>query len=331
MEKKIGIAFLVLLCRYFPVHAQQDIQFSQYVFNAVNINPAYAGYKGGTNINAVYRKQWTGFPGSPQTATFSVDWLTPHREDRVALSVRVLSDKLGAQETLSAWGGYTYRIPLNEEGTKRLCFGLGAGVTQYSIDGNVFQYVDNNDNTIPIGKTSHVQPDANFGVYYYTPAYYITASVNDMLAVSTVKAYNWNNQLFSSMVRSPHMYVGAGTVLNVSDAIKIKPSFMWKEDFKGPTNFDFNAFVLLDEVIWLGASYRTAVDLWHKGHLQNDLEQTDAASVIAEVFAAPWLRIGYSYDFTTSGLNSYQTGTHEISVSFFFQKKGNRELSPRYF
>ncbi|RFM26866.1 PorP/SprF family type IX secretion system membrane protein [Deminuibacter soli] len=331
MQTKILILVLVLLCNRFTALAQQDIQFSQYIFNMVNINPAYAGYKGGTNINAIYRKQWTGFPGSPQTAAVSADWLTAHRDERIALSVRVLSDKLGAQETLSAWGGFTYRIPMSEDGSKRLCLGLGMGVTQYSIDGNVFQYTDNNDNTIPVGKASRTQPDANAGIYYYTPNYYFSVSVSDILQVNSIKTYNWNGAVFRSMLRSPHLYVGTGTVIPVSDNFKIKPSFMWKEDFKGPSNVDLTAFVLLHDVLWLGASYRTAVRIWNKSHLQDNLEQKDAVSAMAEVFATPWLRIGYSYDFTTSGLNSYQTGSHEISVSLLFPANGKRELSPRYF
>lgn len=334
MTTKIKIA--LLLCSagmFFQAHAQQDIQFSQYVFNPLFINAAYAGYRGDTYVSAVYRKQWEGIPGSPVTAGVSADWLVPGREERMGFSAKLLSDKLGPQRVLYASGGYAYRIPMDATGAKRLCLGFGVGITQYSLDGNVFKYVDNNDQYIPVGKTNKIVPDANAGIYYYTPNWYLSASVNDLLATRTANVkYSWNDYIFQTMQRSPHLYVGAGTILKFSDNVKLKPSFLWKEDFKGPSNIDLNAFFLLNDVIWLGGSYRTGMRLWNKNNLQSNLEQKDAIAAILDVYATPYLRIGYAYDFTISKLNPYQNGTHEISVGLrFLNKKASRIISPRYF
>jgi hypothetical protein len=108
---------------------------------------------------------------------------------------------------------------------------------------------------------------------------------------------------------------------------------MVKEDFKGPTNVDLNAFLLIADRLWVGGSYRTGVKLWSKPALSKDLEQLDAASVLAEFYATPQLRIGYAYDITISKMASYQQGSHEISVGFLFNSKKyeSRTRSPRYF
>ncbi|RPD41836.1 PorP/SprF family type IX secretion system membrane protein [Chitinophaga barathri] len=326
-----GVILIVCIAALLPAKAQQEVQFSQYVFNMLNLNPAYAGYRGGTSFNAIHRQQWTGIDGAPVTTAASVDWLTNAREERLALGATFLMDELGAQKTISGNIGVSYRIPLDPDGYKRLCFGIAGGVTQYRIDGSVLEYTDANDNHIPVGRPSTIEPDASFGVYYYTPKYYVTASVLNLLNTTSVKSYNWNNEFFTSIVRAPHMYVGAGAVFNLSQGLKLKPSFLWKEDFKGPSNLDLNAFLLIQELVWIGASYRTGFALWDKNNLQSGLERKDAVSGILEVFATKWLRLGYAYDFTVSGLNTYQNGTHEISVSLFFPTKNRKEISPRYF
>lgn len=331
MKTVLAIAMVVLAGMH-KATAQQDVQFSQYIFNPLALNPAYAGYRGATYVNAMYRTQWADFPGSPKTAAISVEWLVPNHDERVAWSARVLSDKLGPQQTTSVFGGYTYRIPLNQEDTRRLCIGIGAGVTQYTMDGNVFRYVDANDPNVPVGKMSKFVPDANFGIYYYTPKFYFSVGGNSILTYNKANtSYNWLGNKFYSMERSMHIYAGTGVMLNLSDNVKFRPSLLWKEDFKGPSNVDLNAFFLLNDLLWLGGSYRTGFKIWDKSHLQNNLEQTDAYALMAEIYATPKLRIGYAYDVTTSKLNSYQNGTHEISLGITFWGKDKMQLSPRYF
>ncbi|RAI97553.1 type IX secretion system PorP/SprF family membrane protein [Chitinophaga skermanii] len=331
MKIKFTVFFVLSFCLLQATKAQQQVQFSQYIFNMLNLNPAYAGYRGGTSLNAIHRRQWTGIKGAPITTAISADWLTNAKDDRLALSAGFMMDEMGAQKTLSGNIGVSYRIPLGADGEKRLCFGINGGFMQFQMDGTVLEYVDENDQRIPVGKPTHTEPDATFGVYYYTPKYYITASVNNLLQSTGMKAYDYNGQFFTSIVREPHLYVGAGAVFNVAENLKLKPSFLWKEDFKGPSNIDVNAFLLIHDILWLGASYRTGFKLWDKTNLQKDLEKQDAVAAMLEVYATKWLRVGYAYDFTTSGLNNYQSGTHEISVSLFFPNKRKREISPRYF
>jgi type IX secretion system PorP/SprF family membrane protein len=332
MKTKNILCLLVVLCGLsLSSNAQQDIQFSQYVFNPLFINTAYAGYRGDTYVSAIYRSQWAGVQGSPKTLAASVDFLAG-RSDQMGLSARIMTDKLGPQRGTNFTAGYTYRIPLDNDGAKMLSFGLGVGIKQYSLDGNAFKYVDGNDQVIPAGNESRIVPDADFGIYYNTPSYYVSVSVQDLLSSQTISAkYALNGEIFKSMERSRHLYFGAGTILDLSDDVKLKPSFLWKEDFKGPSNIDLNAFLLLSERLWIGASYRTGMRLWSKADNLAGLEKKDAIAAIVDIYATDRLRIGYSYDFTISSMNPYEKGTHEISVGLLFPKKDKRALSPRYF
>jgi type IX secretion system PorP/SprF family membrane protein len=312
--------------------AQQNIQFSQYVFNGLSINPAYAGYKEDLYVNAVYRHQWAGFDGAPRTGGISLDGVTAGSDNKVGLGLQMLFDKLGPQEGLSLYGSYSYRIPLDDEGTRRLCFGLGAGVTQYSIDGTALQYIDNEDAAIPLGKKSVWVPDARFGIYYYTSRFYAGASVMDLFSLYTdASRYNWKGNNYATIRKTQHLYITTGAMFPLSERLQLKPSILVKEDFKGPTNVDLNAFLLIDQRLWVGASYRTGVGLWSKTNLQKDLSELDAASVMAEFYATENLRIGYSYDLTVTKMAGYQGGSHEISLGFLIPSKKFVVKSPRYF
>ena len=332
MKTKNILCLLVMLSGLsITARAQQDIQFSQYVFNPLFINTAYAGYRGDTYVSAIYRSQWAGVEGSPKTLAASVDGLVG-KSDQMGLSARIMTDKLGPQRGTSFIAGYTYRIPMSDDKTKMLSLGLGAGIKQYSLDGNAFKYVDGNDQLIPVGNESRIVPDANFGIYYSTPSFYISASVDDLLSGYTIASqYSQNGQTYKTMERSRHIYLGAGTILNLSDDVKLKPSFLWKEDFKGPSNIDLNAFLLLSDRLWIGASYRTGARIWAKADNLEGLEKRDAIAAIIDIYATDKIRIGYAYDFTISSLNPYEKGTHEISVGLLFPRKDRRVLSPRYF
>ncbi|GAA0540533.1 type IX secretion system membrane protein PorP/SprF [Chitinophaga japonensis] len=329
---RAGLIIILLLNIGLRAKAQQNIQFSQYIFNGLSVNPAYAGYKEDLYVNAVYRHQWADFPGAPRTGGVSIDGVTRAPDNRVGLGVQMLFDKLGPQEALSLYGNYSYRIPLDNEDTRRLCVGIGGGVTQYSIDGTALQYTDNDDVALPNGKRSVWVPDARFGIYYYTPRFYAGASVMDLFSLYTdATRYSWKGNNYSTIRKTQHLYVTTGAMFPLSENLQLKPSILVKEDFKGPTNLDLNAFLLISEKLWLGASYRTGVKLWNKSNLPTDLEQLNAASIMAEYYAGDRLRIGYAYDLNINKMAGYQGGSHEISLGFLFPSKRFTVQSPRYF
>ncbi len=319
------------------VQAQQDVQFSQYVFDGLTLNPAYAGYKGDPYLNATFRDQWTSFPGAPKTAMLSFDALTNVPHDMMGVGAQVMYDELGPQTNLSLTGSYSYRIPLSfdEDHPRRLCLGIGGMVSQYSLNGSVLQYEDPNDPLAPaVNVHSKLIPDANFGVYYYTNNFYAGAAMMNLFSLNSTRTiYFANGSTYATLLQGANLYLTVGGMLDLSDEVKLKPSLLIKEDFKGPTNTDLNCFVLLDEIFWVGASYRTSVKLWDKSNLESSLQASDAASVMIEFYATPQLRIGYAYDFTTSGLSNYQTGSHELSLGFSFKtNRSSRYMAtPRYF
>ena len=319
---------LLLLLAVAQAQAQQTVQFSQYIFNGLTVNPAYAGYKEQLNLNTVYRHQWTGIPGAPRTGGFSVDG--PSRENRVGLGVQAMVDLMGPQQAFSLYGSYAYRIPLDEEGTQRLCLGLGIGVTQYSLDGKALIPRENDDPAVPGGKVNTLAPDARFGIYYYTSSFYMGISIMDLFSLYTEKGYFWKGYNFGTIRKTQHLYLTTGCMLYLTDHLRLKPSVMIKEDFKGPTEMDVNAFIQIDNLLWIGGSYRMNPKLW-KQELPDQLQISNAASAIVEYYVSEKLRIGYSYDLNINKLAGYQGGSHEISIGLSFPSKKSSVISPRYF
>ncbi|GAA0564855.1 PorP/SprF family type IX secretion system membrane protein [Chitinophaga japonensis] len=333
MTRKI-ISILFLLTASAAAVAQQNLQFSQYAFNGLSVNPAYAGYKEMWFLNATYRQQWTSLPGAPKTGSISIDGVAPAPDNRVGLGLQFMYDKLGPQQALALYANYAYRIPLDETGNRRICLGIGAGATQYSVDGTALTYNDDNDQAIPPGVARKIVPDFRFGVYFFTPRFYAGLSAMDLLSeINDGTRYSWKGNDYATIKKIRHYYLTLGTMFPLSEHVSFKPSLLVKEDFKGPTNLDLNAVFLVVEKIWLGASWRTGVKVWNKDHLQDNLSQKDAFSFQVQFFATDYLRIGYAYDYTTNGLASYEKGTHEIGIGYglFSRKNKARTLSPRYF
>lgn len=314
--KKGSLVFILLVMLVCAAQAQQEVQFSQYVFNGLSVNPAYAGYREELYLHSTYRQQWAGFQGAPQTGTVALDGITDVYTRRVGLGGQITWDRLGPQESISLYGSYAYRIPVGND--NRLCLGLGLGATQYAVDGRSRKYVDADDPALVLGKQSTLVPDARFGIYYNTYRSFIGLSVMDLFSAYTGgKLYFGNGTLYSTLRRSRHIYLSGGTVLYLTEDVKLKPSVMIKDDLTGPTNIDLNVFVLLQETVWLGASYRAGMNLWKKAPSE-ELSPSTAVSMMAEVFLGDNLRLGYSYDISTNGISKYQRGSHELSIGILF-------------
>jgi type IX secretion system PorP/SprF family membrane protein len=309
--------------------SQQTLQFSQYVFNGLSVNPAYAGYKEDWTVNASYRTQWVGIDGAPRTATLSVDGLTNNADKKMALGLTASNDRLGPQNNTDVYLNYAYRLQLDAADTKRLNFGIAFGATQYSIDGSKFVATDPNDIAAPSSEVGKLTPDFRAGVYYHTPNFYLGASVLNLLA--TAGDHTISDGTYKVIRQARHLYLTGGVLLPLSPMFDLKPTFMIKEDFKGPTNLDLNTYLLIDKKFWIGASYRTGVKLWDKNNLQKDLEPDDAISAIVDFMISDRYRIGYAFDFTMSRLANYQHGTHEISVGITLPAKRGRIKTPRFF
>jgi len=304
-------------------HAQQDAQFSQYMFNGIYINPAYAGYKEQLNIHAFYRNQWTGITGGPKTMSLALDAIA--NNGNVGLALQISKDQLGAQSNLAGYANYAYRIRMNEDGSARLAFGLGVGAVQLGIDGAKL-----NPNEVepdqPTGYQNTIVPDARVGAYYADNRFYAGFSADNLIS----QYMNISRYAFIPQPK-PHYYLTAGALVPLSEDFLLKPSFLLKDDRAGPTSLDLNAFLLLGERIWVGGSYRMGVKLYDKSYLQRDLSMQNSVVAAIEIFASDNFRIGYAYDFSVGPLQGYSGGTHEISIGYYFKTKKTRMLTPRYF
>jgi len=323
---KIFLLLLPVVLSAIKVNAQQTVQFSQYVFNGLALNPAYAGYKEDVTLNLSSRLQWAGINGAPQTGVVSVDGTTNSNSNNIGLGLLATLDHLGPERISSVYANYAYRLRLDELDTKRLCFGIGLGIIQYNLDGSKFNPADDGDGSVPAGVQSNLTPDVRFGIYYYSPNVYFGASVFNLLA-TTVK----NNSDNTTIIQQQRtFYFTAGTTIPISEQLDVKPSVMVKEDFKGPTNLDLTAYLVLNNKLWIGSSYRTGIGSFNQ-NLKSTTDQLDALAVIAQIYLNDHFRIGYSFDFTLSRLASYQSGSHELSLTLSFPGKKGRVVSPRYF
>lgn len=337
MKKHYIYQLIILLSLVFaglkPANAQQNIQFTQYIFNAMSVNPAYAGYKEEWFGQMALRSQWTGLDGAPQTGQISFDGIVDPVTKRMGVGLQLSGDKLGPQSSTSAYANFAYRLRLDAEDSKRLSFGLAIGVTNYGLDGTQLNPVDREDRNLPSGQINNYIPDARFGVYYYNPKFYVGASVMDLLSGDSDNGlFNWNSGTSENLKRKRHIYVIAGMISNISDDLRIRPSILLKEDFKGPTSADLSAMFIFGEKVWIGGSYRTGLNLWNKQYSRDlNLTNTNSVAGVAQFYVSNKLRIGYSYDYLLNNLAQTQNGTHEITLGITFPRSFSRLLSPRFF
>ncbi|WP_199141590.1 PorP/SprF family type IX secretion system membrane protein [Pedobacter sp. ASV12] len=321
MKKLLWIIWLQTLCQV--CYGQQDAQFSQYMFNGIYINPAYAGYREQLNLHAFYRTQWTGITGAPRTMCMAIDAIA--NDGNVGLALQATSDRLGSQRNDAIYGNYAYRIKFNEEGTSRLAFGIGIGAVQLGVDGARLT-PNNPEIDQPVGMQTTIVPDARAGVFFANERFYAGFSADNL-----VSQYIDVNRYAFIPKPKPHYYLTAGMLVPLSYDFQLKPSFLLKDDRGGPTSLDINAFLIISEKFWIGGSYRTGVKLYNKNYLPKNLSQLNTAVGAIQFFPNRSFRLGYAYDFSIGPLQGYSGGTHELSIGYFFQRKHIRMLSPRYF
>ncbi len=286
--------------------AQQLPQFTQYMYNTISVNPAYAGSREALSIIGLHRSQWVGFDGGPITQTLSIH--TPLRNDRVGLGLSFIEDDLGPENFTYVYGDFSYSIPTGVDG--KLAFGLKAGFTQYSLDAN-FRETEGFDPQIN-GIEDRWTPNLGLGLYWSTNRIYAGLSVPRIL--NTDKN---TNEGFEALDRLSY-YFTLGGVIDLNKSIKFKPAGLIKATNGAPLSYDLTANFLFNEKFWLGASYRIN-------------KHTAAIGGLADFQISRQLRIGYAYEKPISDIASYTTGTHEILLIYEFKFLSSKLKSPRYF
>lgn len=301
--KNIYIVIIIVLLS-FEANAQQDPQYTQYMYNMNVMNPAYAGSKENLSFGLLYRKQWSGFDGAPTTATFF-----GHAPvgDKVGLGLSVISDEIGPVKETNAYVDFSYTLKL--EADHKLSFGLKAGATFHDIGLTNLDLVDPNDVFFSENINS-TTPNIGAGVFYHTDNYYLAASVPNLLSSVHLDA---NGTKLGS--ESSHYFLTGGYVFQVSENTKLKPSFLVKSSFKTPTSFDLNLNALLYDKLEIGASYRL----------------DDSFSGLVNFAITPSLRIGYAYDNITSEIKAFAPASHEFMLLFDLNLPKRVSRSPRFF
>lgn len=303
------------------MHAQQNAHYSQYIFNQLVINPAYAGAKGLVNINTMYNAQWYGLEGSPRTLTISAEGPI---YDMMGVGVHVIQDELGAQRQTAAFGSYAYRLRLSSQW--RLSLGLALGVTYNTIDGTKFTQSDEvlNDPSIPQSRVTNVLFDSKFGLFLFTKNFYAGLSVSEM----TANIKSPDDVLVAA--QKQHFYFSTGYVFKLNDQFKMKPSLIIKEDGRALTNVDISNYVLYKNIVWFGLTYRTGVPLFTSKTLDPSLHYRDAAIAMVDYNITDKLRIGYAFQYSLTKLSNYYG--HEVLLGYYFAKPPRTKmLTPRYF
>jgi type IX secretion system PorP/SprF family membrane protein len=285
--------------------AQQLPQFTQYMYNTISINPAYAGSRETISVVGLHRSQWVGLEGGPQTQTLSIH--APMRNERVGLGFSFINDELGFQNFSYLYADFSYTIPTGEN--SKLAFGVKAGFTSYSLDSD-FQQSQSNDPVI-FGFEDRWKPNIGTGVYWHSQKWYVGLSAPRILNTDYT-----GDAAFQALERISYYFTG-GYVFDVSENTKFKPAALLKATNGAPLSFDLTANFLFYEKFWAGASYRIN-------------ERAAALGAIADFQVSKQLRIGYAYEYPLSDLRPYTSGTHEILLMFeLFKSK--RIKSPRYF
>lgn len=287
--------------------AQQDPQYSQYMYNMDLVNPAYAGSRGTLSLNLMARKQWTDVDGSPKTITF--DGNAPVARN-VGMGLSVVADEHGPAKEQNIFADVSYTISTSED--SRLAFGLKAGVTL--LDVNLVDIIlpQTDDDDFFKENINEAMPNFGAGIYYYTNHFYVGFSVPNILESEHIDRDNIN----SKASEKSHFYLTSGYVFDLSNTLKFKPSVLLKAVSGAPVSVDVNANFLFNDRLELGTSYRYG----------------DSINALVNFGVTPAFRIGYAYDFTISDYSKAKPGgSHEVFLLYDIDFTKKNLKSPRFF
>lgn len=290
-------AFLILLSLGLNALGQQKAMYTQYMFNAMAINPAYAAVDEQMAVTMLSRHQWVGFTGAPNTQSVSIH--TPIKQSNTFVGAQILRDQIG--EVITETGVYatlSQRVPI---GLKTfLSVGINGGLSSFKA--NYSARYDDSPGSVndPLFKDeSSLRGNFGLGVMLFSDKYYV--------GLSSPHFYYTNLSLSESATETrPHYMLQAGYLKKISENIKLKPNFLIKYVNGSPVQFDLNANVLLNETLWVGASYRSL----------------DSFSAVASLYVTRDIQFGYSYDIAHTALSKVQKGSHEVMLQFRMGVKG---------
>lgn len=306
-----GLVAVLLLLAAFAGKAQQDYQFTQFQFNKLALNPAYAGSRGMLSTTAVYRHQWAGFEGAPRT--FSLGLHSPVGRERLSLGVLLFSDRLGVSSQTGMFVSTAYRLPLGNG--SHLAGALQAGFLSYRNRLTDLNPRDPDDPLLQQDLTD-ILPNVGFGVYWASERSFAGVSMPRVAENDLTNLGDFDDERTALLYR--HLYLMGGHVFDVAPNTKLRPTALFKwvggDGVAAPVDLDVNLSVLLVDRIWLGASWRLG----------------DAVGLMAEYRITDQLMAGYAHDFGTTDLAAQHGGTHEIMLRYELRFDKDSWITPRY-
>jgi len=288
------------------INAQQSPQFTHYMYNMNVINPAYAGSKEFLSIGVLGRSQWEGVDGAPQTFTMGIH--APIMKN-VGMGFSVISDKVGPVEETNVYADFSYTLQISDY--SKLAFGLKGGATFQNIGLLSLTQVNPNDPLFS-ENVNKVYPNFGVGAFYHTDKMYMGLSMPNILKS---RHFEKGGGKISSASEEMNVFFTGGYVFGLSDYVKFKPSFMTKLARNAPMSIDVSANFLFNEKVELGVSYRL----------------NDSVGGLINIKISNNMRIGYSYDYTTSDMSDFGTGSHEVFLLYDFVFLKDSFKSPRFF
>ncbi|WP_036153763.1 PorP/SprF family type IX secretion system membrane protein [Maribacter forsetii] len=311
--KNTCVTVLLIVVSFWTTNAQQDAQYTQYMYNTISVNPAYAGSRGVISIAALHRSQWVGLDGAPKTQTLNIH--SPISR-KVGLGLSIVNDEIGNGTNQDTYfdAVFSYTVPTSEEG--KLSFGLKAGGHFLNIDFNRLRNYD--PSNAAIGQTSidkKFSPNFGAGIYYHTKQFYAGLSVPNFLETEHFDSSGNSNSYIAQ--ERMNWYLITGYVFDINPNLKLKPALLFKAVEGAPLQADLSATVLLDDTFSLGAAYR-----W---------DAAMSALVGFQLNEKLMLGLAYDREITELGNSSFNDGSFEIFLRFEFITQRKNILTPRFF
>jgi type IX secretion system PorP/SprF family membrane protein len=308
--KKLLMGFSLMLMLLVPKEGagQQDPVFNQYMNNLLTVQPAYAGMTGYLNVTVMSRIQWVGFDGAPTTNTVTIQG--PFQKYNVGLGLSLINDKFGPVRQNGLYADYAYRILLNDD--QYISFGIKGGFNRYEALLSELVTHDPNDPVTFQDINQKYLPNVGVGFLWHSDVFFLGVSVPKFFKNQI------NSESGVSVYREEVNYYGmGGLVLDVTDDVKFKPTFLYRWSENTPGIVDLTANFLFFDRVWAGATYRIK----------------NSYGLLFQAFINKQLKIGYAYDLTTFHPTQANAGTHEFMLSYDFPYKRRRycRFTPRYF
>ena len=303
--KKIFISIILILLSI-KAQSQQEPQYTQYMYNPTLVNPAYAGSKGYTSIYGLYRAQWVGLDGAPQTINLSLN--KPISASNLGYGVSIVKDRIGPSDETQFAIDLSYSLFFDND--YRLAFGIKTTANLLNVDYSKLNQYNQGESILQNNITNRFSPNIGAGFYLYNKKGYFGASIPMLL--DTKKYDDLSN---SGVNQRYHLYFIGGKVFNLNNDVKFKPAFISKIVSGSPFQLDLSGNFIFNDKFTIGASYR----------MSSSLSAMVGFQINDKLF------IGYGYDRETTKLSGYNSGSHEIFLQFNLFENNKKIETPRFF